>query len=73
MFFKSFKSLANNFPLLLVHSPAVQFCLKHVSGEKQNRQYVVEYRNKHRNYSNDYGLHTRVSFISRGSTVQNLN
>jgi len=36
--FKSFNSLANNSPILPVQSPAVQFYLKHVSGEKKKQQ-----------------------------------
>lgn len=36
--FKSFNSLANNSPILPVQSPAVQFYLKHVNGEKKNNR-----------------------------------
>lgn len=38
VFFRSFNSLANNFLLLPVYSPAVQFCLKRASGEEQKGQ-----------------------------------
>jgi len=38
VFFRSFNSLANNFPPLPVQFPAVQFCLKHVNGEELKGQ-----------------------------------
>lgn len=75
VFFRSFNSLASNYPLLPVQSPAVQFCLKHVSGEEQKGRQRgnnswLQYRSKQINQSRDFLIAKDPDFGLIKSLVQ---